>query len=64
MLRNIVPFSSIRLAISSFEGGKTFSTSITAPSQPDTRGERVKVFEIYRYNPEKPDIKPYLQVYC
>lgn len=63
MLRSIASFSSMRLAVSSFESTRTSSTTVAAISQPSTRGERVKVFEIYRYNPEKPDVKPHLQVF-
>lgn len=61
MLRSINSISSTRLT---FESIRTFSTpSSAAASQSDTKGEQIKIFEIYRYNPEKPDVKPYLQVY-
>ncbi|KAL3123395.1 hypothetical protein niasHT_004567 [Heterodera trifolii] len=34
-----------------------------ASTNPPARGPNVKTFEIYRYNPEKPEQKPFLQKY-
>lgn len=35
----------------------------TSVSLASVQNQNIKTFEIYRYNPETPEIKPYLQVF-
>ena len=40
------------------------ATSQTAPSSPDSsKAPRMKKFQVYRWNPDQPDKKPYMQEY-
>ncbi|KAF8247487.1 succinate dehydrogenase iron-sulfur subunit [Wilcoxina mikolae CBS 423.85] len=53
--RTAIPISARTLA--------SVATSQVAPSTPESKKPRIKKFQVYRWNPDQPEKKPYMQEY-